>query len=154
MKKKISLFIVALSIFGSCFAYKIEKDVNSVYSNVFKTLITIVKEQNPDQDPKLVLSASDFILQRIPEKIDGAAFEKRSKYKPAAKFEQAVWIRVEDMRLEEDKLYVTAIIQQQKNGEFVNWKDDIDNYELIYRCNFEDNTFELIDYLESATNNP
>lgn len=149
LKRVLFLVVCSLALTKWSFADKIVKDSNSIYAHAFESLVSIVTEQTTGPVPTLVLSADQFILSRIPDSYQGISVAKRSKYKPNSKFEQAIWLRVEHFVLDQDRLYVFARIQTQANGVFVNWKPEVAAYKLTYRCNFKDNTFDLVDYSES-----
>ena len=145
---KIILTVWILTIATFTFADKISKDENSIYANAFASLISVVTEQTTGPVGRIVLSTDDFVLSRIPDSYNGIEVEKRSKYKPASKYDKAIWIRIEKFTLDQDKVYVFAKILRQTNNEFVNWKNEITSYKLTYQCNFKDSTFDLIDYSE------
>lgn len=152
--KKIVLIVYFVVAFFASFADEPETDADNIYSNAFSSLITIISETSTEPVGTIVLSYEDFILAKIPDSYNGVHVEKSWKFKPLSKYDGAIWIRIDNISLDLDKLYVFAKIERQTNGEFENWKQGIASYKITYQCDFKNNTFELIDYSEGNAVQP
>lgn len=144
--KKLFILFIALAFSTASFAQKKNKITHeeNMYTHIVDTLISFVVDTIPES--RIVVSADNFILQRIPDSFSGIDIAKTSKFKPLHKFESYTWIRIEKFIIDQDKVFVFAKIQYQQNNELHNWKNDASSCRLTYYCDEKENTYELTDF--------
>ncbi len=135
-------FLILLPVFAIAQAeeYTPPKE-QSVYLHSVDTLITIAAENNPEK--AIVISADQFLLNKLPLVIQEKEIEQTTKNGPSRKYEGYVWIRLENLVLEQDKLYVFAKLEVQEGEQFHPCIPDFDKIRLTYQLDLDANTFEL-----------
>lgn len=115
----------------------------SLYSHVADTLVSFIQAYDSSN---IVVSADPFILKRIPNKYNTKEISKTRKVKPLNRFEDCVWIRIDQFVLDMNRVFVFAKVQQQEDKLFLNWTESCSNFKLTYQCDYKENTYELVEF--------
>ncbi|WP_372775915.1 hypothetical protein [Mangrovibacterium sp.] len=115
----------------------------SLYCHVADTLVSFIQAYDSSN---IVISADPFILKRIPGKYNGKEIAKTQKVKPLNRFEDYLWIRIDQFVLDMNRVFVFAKVQQQDDKLFRNWTESCTNFKLTYQCDYKANTYELVEF--------
>lgn len=149
MKRTILLVLLCSLVFVSEARKKDELKTGSLYAHAVDTVVAQTRANYPEIP--IVISADQFILDRIPDSIQGATIVKTKNYKPKNKFEGYIWIRVERFLIHQEDLFVFEKVKIQKGENFEDLPDGLSNYRIKYKCDQEESSYELVEITKGVS---
>ena len=120
----------------------------NIYYHAVDTLIS--KVLHKENKVKIVITCDDYILDRLPNKFANLEVNKTNKFEGKRKFEGAIWIKVDRINIDEDKIKIFTTIRKQTNNQMLAWEYNkmISSYTLIYKYDFNLRTYKLVNIEE------
>jgi hypothetical protein len=89
----------------------------NIYYHAVNTLIS--KVIHKEKNIKIVITSDDYILDRLPNIFTDVEVIKTTKFKGKRKFEGAIWIKVDRINIDEDKIKIFTTIRKQTNNQML-----------------------------------
>lgn len=121
------------------------RNESNIYFNVADTLIKKILEK--ERNVKIVITSEDYILKLLPETFSNLPVIKTNNFKRKRKFEGAIWVKIDPLQLDKDKVKIYTTIRRQTNKQMIAWEsgEQIGSYILIYKYDNSLNEYKLLE---------